>query len=224
MVVANADGEIWESSRAGEDIATLGAVVLRTTDLLIVGVDNAVIHEKKGGTGVSDGVDARVHESTIANLVTSASKFPEALRVIDWGVGDVTSVLAAVNEAEVVCTWSTLLQISREHILLKNAFIDGSVEESGLCLRLDCIYVSAITSVSTKERTSVDGAESKPKQTVVIGVLLELCADGLRKLHSLTGDGGAADVDSISVHITAGTGPISVGDFPGRTSQFLCSA
>lgn len=51
-VVTDGDGEVWDISIAVEDVATLAVVVLGAVDLVIVGVDNIVIKEDKGSTGV----------------------------------------------------------------------------------------------------------------------------------------------------------------------------
>lgn len=137
MVVANSKGEVGKVGRAREGITTLRVVIFSTLDLGVVGGDNGVVHEEKSGTGVSNGIDAGGHELTIANLVASTSDFPETLGAIDRGVGDVSGILAAINETEVVGTRSSLLQVSREYILAEDAFVDGGVEESSLLLRLD---------------------------------------------------------------------------------------
>jgi hypothetical protein len=51
-VVTNLEGQIGGSGAAGENVTTLGRVVLGTINLLVVGVDNAVVEEEQSGTGV----------------------------------------------------------------------------------------------------------------------------------------------------------------------------
>lgn len=137
MVVTNSKSKVGKVGGAREGIATLRVVVLSTLDLAVVGRHNGVVHEEKSRTGVGNGIDAAGHELTITHLVAGTSDFPEPLRVVDGRVGDVSGILAAVDEAEVVGAGSSLLQIGRENILAEDALVDGSVEEGGLLLRLD---------------------------------------------------------------------------------------
>ena len=130
------------------------------------------------------------------------------MRVVDGRVSDVAGVLAGVDEAEVVGTWLALLEVSCEDVLVEDTLVDGGIEEGGLGCRCD----------------SVDGAESKTEETVVVGVLLELSADRLGGLDCLLGDGHTSDSDGVGVDVTTGAGPIAVRDAPGSTREQLGSA
>ena len=72
--------------------------------------------------------------------------------------------------------------------------------------------------------TSVDRTEGEPEKAVIVRVLLELSADRLCKLYSLSRNSRTADVDCVGVDVTAGAGPVTVGDSPGGSSQPLCCA
>ena len=142
--IANTKTEVWKGSRAREGIATLGVVILGTANLRVVGGDDGVIHHKKGGAGISNGVNVGRLEIAIANLVAGTGKFPEALRVIDGGISNVSGIFAVINEAEVIGAGSSLLQVGGEQTLLQDTFGNGGVEESSLSLRLDCVLVSIV--------------------------------------------------------------------------------
>ena len=181
----------------------MAAVVRSAVDLAVVCRDDGVVDEDESGASVSNGVNAGRLEVTTANTVAGTGELPEALRVVDSGVGDVAGVLAGVDEAEVVGAWLALLEVSCEDVLVEDTLVDGGIEEGGLGCRCD----------------SVDGAESKTEETVVIGVLLKLSADRLGGLDCLLGDGHTSDSDGVGIDVATGAGPIAVRDTPGSTRE-----
>ena len=56
-------------------------------------------------------------------------------------VGDASSVLGGVDEAEVIRAWSTFLEICSEDVGLQKTFVDGGVEECGLWLRCNFLNI-----------------------------------------------------------------------------------
>ncbi len=74
--------------------------------------------------------------------------------------------------------------------------------------------------LSTSGHTSVDRAESKTKEAIVVFILLELVTDLISKLNSLSRDSSSSNVDSVFVNIAARARSISVGDIPGCTLEF----
>lgn len=52
VIVTNGDSEVRQISRAREDVATLGLAVLGPSNLSVVGGDNRVREQEKGGTSV----------------------------------------------------------------------------------------------------------------------------------------------------------------------------
>lgn len=52
IVVTNGDSEVRQISRAREDIATLSLAVLGASNLFVVGGDNRVREQEKGGAGI----------------------------------------------------------------------------------------------------------------------------------------------------------------------------
>lgn len=70
-----------------------------------------------------------------------------------------------------------------------------------------------------KCHTSVNRAERKAQQTVVVAVLHKLLADLLGGFDSLASRSDAADGNSVLVDITAGATAIAVGDLPAISVQ-----
>lgn len=52
VIVTNGDSEVRQISRAREDVATLDLAVLGSSNLFVVGGDNRVREQEKGGTSV----------------------------------------------------------------------------------------------------------------------------------------------------------------------------
>lgn len=71
---------------------------------------------------------------------------------------------------------------------------------------------------------SVDAAEGKTKETIVVGVALELRRNSLGSLNSLGLEGNATDGHGVSVDVTAGRATITVGDLPRSTAELLGGA
>ena len=138
MGILDTNDKVWEASRAGESVATLAAIIRSTIHLVVIGRHNVVVQEEESGTGVSNAVNAGRCKATISNCITGTGELPEAIGGVDRRVGDVTSIFAAVDDAKGITSWLAFLQIGSKHILSKDTFIDGSVEEGGLLCRSDC--------------------------------------------------------------------------------------
>lgn len=52
IIVTNGDSEVRQISRAREDVATLGLAVLGSSNLAVVGGDNRVGEQEKGGASI----------------------------------------------------------------------------------------------------------------------------------------------------------------------------
>lgn len=193
---ANGDGEAGQGSTAWEDVAALSAVVLSATDLGVVGLDNGGVDIDESCAGVDDTVDRAADSCRSADLVTGSSEAPEALAVVNRDVGDGSSVLRGVNEAEVVGTGSMVLEGDSEELLSKRA-LDG-VEECLLGGRRD----------------SVDAAESETEETIGVLVLSKLGRNGGSSLDSLGGSGHTSNGDLISINLARCAGTIAVADLP----------
>lgn len=128
---------------------------------------------------------------------------PEALAAVDRDIGDGALVLGAVDEAEVVGTSGTGLEIDSEELLLQGGL--DAVEEGGLLLGLD----------------GVDAAESKAEETIVVSVLSELGRDLGGGFDCLGSSGDGANDDLVGVDITARTGAVLVADLPGGALDLL---
>lgn len=82
--------------------------------MCVVSCDDIIWDEEEGGSGVSDGGDAFGYCIASADGVASAGKAPEALGIVDGGVGDVACVSARVDVAEVVAARFAFLQVGCE--------------------------------------------------------------------------------------------------------------
>lgn len=194
---ADGDGEVGQSRRARENVAALGAVVLCTADLGIVGLHNGSVKVDQGCAGIDNGVDAGPDSCGGANRVAARGEAPETLAVVDVDIGDGTGVLLGVDEAEVVGTSGVVLQIDSEEGLRKRG-LDG-VEPR----------------VLADGRDGVDRAESKTEETVSVTVLGELSRDGGSSLDSLGGGSHASNGDFVGIDLARCTGVVAVADLPG---------
>lgn len=98
-LAANRDVEVWRGRAAWEDVASLHAVVLSSTDLAVVGAADVGWQVKEGGAGVSDG-DANRAAGGVAGSdgVSTCVELPEAVLSVDVGVGDAARVLGVIDE------------------------------------------------------------------------------------------------------------------------------
>ena len=184
-VAFDLEREVGEGGGAGEDVPAVRLAVGGSGDLRVVGGDEVVGEEEEGRSRVGDGGDAFADGGSGADGVPAGGEAPEALGVVHGGVGDVARVLAGVDVAEVVATGLALLQVGGE----ERGFEAGlGVGEEGLLL---------------VGGDGVDGAEGEAEEAIAL-VLSELRADGLGQFDGLTGDGGTADVDDVSVDVAAG--------------------
>lgn len=193
---ADGDGEGGQGSTAREDVATLGVVVLSAADLGVVSLDDGRVNVDQSCASVDDGVNLIADGGARADLVAGGSEAPETLAVVDGNVGDGTSVLGGVDEAEVIGTGGVVLEGDSEELLSKRAL--DSVEEGLLSGGGD----------------SVDAAESKTEKTVGVLILLELCRDRGGSLDSLGGGSHTSNSDLISVDLARRAGTIAVADLP----------
>lgn len=105
--------------------------------------------------------------------------------VVHGGVGDVTGILAGVDVAKVVVAGLTLFQVGCEE---RGVEAGLRVGEEGLDL---------------VGRDGVDGGKGEAKEAIAL-VLSEFRADCFGRFDGLAGDGCTADVDGVSVDVTAG--------------------
>ena len=98
-LAANRDVEVWWSRAAREDVASLHAVVLSSTDLAVVGAADVGWQVKEGGTSVSDG-DANRAAGGVAGSdgVSTCVELPETVLSVHDGVCDAARVLGVVDE------------------------------------------------------------------------------------------------------------------------------
>lgn len=185
LIAFDAESEVGEVGRAREDVTTISLAVGRSRHLRVIVRDEVIWQEEKGCSGVGDGGEAVADCGSRANRVPASCEGPEALRVVHSGVGDLASVLARVNIAEVVASRRTLLQVCREE---RGVEAGLGVGEESLCLvGLD----------------GIDRAEGEAKKTIAL-VLSEFRADLLGQLDGLTSDSCTANVDDIGVDVAAG--------------------
>ena len=119
-LAANVDVEVRQSGGAREDVATLRVAVRSAGDLGVVRLDGGVGDEEEGGAGVGDGgADAAGGGGGRAGAVAAGGELPEALAAVDGNVGDGALVLGAVDEAKVVSTSSTGLEVDSKELLLQ---------------------------------------------------------------------------------------------------------
>ena len=193
---ADGDGEVGQRGRAREDVAALVAVDLGAADLGVVGAGDGSVDVDQGGASVGDALDVGADGGGGADRVACGGEAPEALAVVDGGVGDGTGVLGAVDEAEVVGTGGVVLEVDGEELLGERA-LDGVKE-----------------GVLGSGRDGVDAAEGKTEKTVGVAVLRELRRDGRGGLDGLRGGSYASNGDLISVDLAGRTGAVTVGDPP----------
>ena len=185
LIVFDAEGEAGEVGGAREDVTTITLAVGRSRDLRVVVRDEVVGQEEKGSSGVGDGGEAFADCGSRANRVPASCEGPEALRVVHSRVGDLASILARVNIAEVVASGRTLLQVCGEEWGVEAGL---GVGEEGLCLvGLD----------------GVDRAEGEAKKTIAL-VLSEFRANFLGQFDGLAGHSCTTDIDDIGVDVAAG--------------------
>lgn len=184
-VAFDLEGEVGQGGGAGEDVSAVGLAVGGSRDLRVVGGDDVVWEEEKGGSRVGDGRDALRDGGSGADGVPARGEAPEPLGVVDSGVGNVARVLAGVDVAEVVATELTLLQVGGEERRFEAGL--GVGEEGLLLVRGD----------------GVDGAKGQAQEPIAL-VLGEFRADGLGQFDGLAGDGCTADVDDVGIDVAAG--------------------
>ena len=184
-VALDLEGEVGQGGAAVEDVSTVGLAVGGSRDLGVVVGDEVVGEEEKGGSGVGDGGDALADWGSRAHGVPAGCEAPETLGAVHGGVGDIASVLAGVNVAEVVASWLTFLQVGREEWGVEAGF--GVGEEGLLLVGLD----------------SVDRAKGETEKAIAL-VLGEFRADGLGQFDGLAAYRCTADVDDIRVNVATG--------------------
>jgi len=107
---ANYDREIREVSVAWECVATLGIIIDRAVNLVIVSGNDVVIDEKERSASVGNaGKRARARRSAVADGVAVSGERPETFAVIDVGICEFAGELGSVDESEIVRSSSALL-------------------------------------------------------------------------------------------------------------------
>lgn len=200
LLASNDGREAGQSSRARENIATLGVVVLGTRDLSVVRRDNGIREKEESGAGVSDSGERAGDRGLGANCVTTCGELPESISSVYGYVGDASSVLGGVDKTKVVGSSRALLEVSGEELSGQRAL--NGVEECSLLLGLN----------------SVDGGESQSEQAVIVGVRDKLAGDGCRCFNCLRGGSNTPNNDLVSIHNTASAGSIAIADVPGLAS------
>jgi len=89
---SDADREGWESGGAREGVAALCAVVRSSGDLCVVGINWRISGEKESSSGVSDSSQPRHGVSCRTDLVAGGRELPEAVGVVNTGIGDAAGV------------------------------------------------------------------------------------------------------------------------------------
>ena len=188
--------QVGEGGAAGEDVSTVRLAVGRSGDLRVIGRDEVVWEEEKGGSGVGDSGDAFADCASGADGVSAAREAPESLGVVHGGVGDVAGILARVNVAKVVAAGLALPQVGGE---------EGGVE-AGLGVGEEGLGLVGLD--------GVDRTEGEAEETIAL-ILSEFGADGLGQFDDLTGHGCTANIDGVGVDVATGRAAISIADAPG---------
>lgn len=102
-LATDGDVEVRWVAAAGEGVASLLGVV-RATGLGVVGLDDGGWQVEEGGTSIGDGGANAAGGGVVGtDGVTAGGELPEALRVVDWNVGDRAGVLGGVDVAGMTC-------------------------------------------------------------------------------------------------------------------------
>ena len=205
MLVSNREadyGELIGSSVGREDITLLSGVVCGARNSIVDLLARSVIHESKCSTRIGDGSVASAVDGLTSNYCGCAGELPEALRVIDGGVGgglasegslvDITEGVEGVFAVSIISVGHGAEVCGEElrvfaDIRLRNHVLDG-------CLN----------------RFRGHGIDVAPCETekAVAGTLLELGRKRIGKLDSLVFDDQSADVDIVSADGTGGGGAV----------------
>ena len=203
LVVADLQGEGGKGGAAGESEAALLRVVLGALDLLVVGLDDVGGHEHEGGAGISNTNEVALGGSAGADGVAGGGEGPEALGGVDVGVSDGAVVAGGDDGAEVVGSSSVVLE-GGGHDGLGQPLSNGIGQEGLLLGRRDC----------------VDVVEGEPDKAITLA-RSELLGGGGGGFDGLTGNGDAANVDSVGVDRAGGARAVAVLDLPGSALDLL---
>lgn len=196
-VLLNAKAEAWQGVLAGEGVSSLESIEESTLYIRPVVVDNVTWKEEQAGSGIGDREPVGGVEAGVANLESGGVEAPEAARVINWCVLDLSSVLRLVNISKVVRTSSLLHQVDGEQRACE--VIHGVLEERLLLLRLH----------------RVDRAKAQSKKTGRSSISLEGGRDFLSRLNSLLLYGYTANGNSIQVDNARRCASVAISDVPG---------
>lgn len=196
-VVVNAKGPAGQSGVAGKCVSSLESIELRTGYGRPVGVDQATGKEEQAGSGIGNREPAGGVEAGVADLEPGGVESPEAARVVDWSVLDLSGVLRLVDVSEVVASSSLFHEVDGEQRAGK--VIHGVLEESLLLFWLH----------------GVDFTEAKSKKTGRSGVGLERGRDLLSRLNSLRLYSHAANGNDVRVDNSGRCTSVAIGDIPG---------
>ena len=148
----------------GKNVSTQARAIRGRRDRAVVILNDTVGEVEECSPGIGNGVNGDRPEAATANRVALAGEFPEPSRVIDGNVGDGACVLGIINEAKVVRSRRTFLQVDREQRARETGF--GIVEKRQLLSRLHCIVesVNVLPSSSHKERESGDDDDNDVRE------------------------------------------------------------
>ena len=184
-VAFDLESEIRKGGGAREDVSAVCLAVGGSGHFSVVGGDEVVWEEEKGGSGVGDGGDAFADCRSRTHFVSAGCEAPETLRVVHGGVGDVAGVFAGVDVAEVVAAGLTLLQVGGE---------EGRVE-GGLGVGEEGLYLVG--------RDGIDRGKGEAEEAIAL-VLSEFRADRFGQFDGLASHRCTADVNDVSVDVAAG--------------------
>ena len=197
-LAANGYVEVWWGGRAWEGVSTLRLVKAGTLNLAVVRLDSAGWEVEERSASVSNGGAEAAGSRVVATCGrATSSELPKTLRVVHWNICDGTRVLGAVNVAKGVAAGCLVLEVYGEERLGEGA-ADG-IEECRLLLGLH----------------SVDAAERKTEETIIVGVLGERRRDRGGSFNCLRGSCYTANDHLVSVDIASCARLVTVGDIPG---------
>lgn len=113
-IAADGEGDGREGGAAWVGVAALGLVVLGAGDAAVVGGDDGVVEEEKGGSGVGDGVADGAARGAAVDAVAVGGEAPETAAAVDGDVGDCARVGGIVDAAETVGSGLALLEVGGE--------------------------------------------------------------------------------------------------------------
>lgn len=100
--ILNTEREVGKVSITVENVATVDQRLGSARDIGVVGGNDGGGQVDEGGAGVSNAGDGGVDKVVVTNTVAGGGELPVAGQLGHGGVGEVTGVSGAVDEAKVV--------------------------------------------------------------------------------------------------------------------------